>query len=170
MPAGEPSGKPWKPSFRAEDLALFAEKARDLDAEFLDREGNSMSPGEWFEAKADPDYLVVAFDPVGPLGILTTWIGVHYEGDRGWERVIFGTQVIYLDQEKMARAIVGAVGPGKRPPPSDPDKSFDILRIDAPDIGEILQRFGWRTLPDAETGHGWIVDGFKERLLEDPLT
>lgn len=81
---------------RTETLVRFAEKARDLDMEFLDREGEPMSPEEWIEARTDPVFLLVAVDRVQHLEVVTTWIGVHFDDNPNWQRVIFGTQIVFL--------------------------------------------------------------------------
>jgi hypothetical protein len=164
----EAGGKPWMPRYRAEDLARFDEDTTDLDGEFLDRDGEPMSSEEWIEAKADLDYTLVGMDFVGPMAIATSWIGVHYEGKPGWENVVFGTQVIHVDHEKLARRLAG--------PPGSNELSlerlgepFDLMDIDELQIGEVVARFAWGSRADAETGHGWVVEQFTTRFREEGL-
>lgn len=168
MSSGEASGKPWMPKYRAEDLARFADNTRDLEGEYLDQDGEPMSSDEWIEAKADLDYTVVAMDFVGPLAIATSWIGVHFQGREGWERVVFGTQVIHVDSEKLARKLAGPPGSAELglERPSEP---FDLMDIDELGIGEVLSRFAWKSRSDAETGHGWVVDMCTTRFREEGL-
>jgi hypothetical protein len=152
------------PRLSTEQLARFAERARDLSVEFIDREGNPMSPEEWIEAKTDPDYLLVAADYIESLEIRTTWIGVHLDHP-GFERVVFGTQVIYLHPEDI-ELLDGPLPVASDFMPADPEAPFNVLAIDAPLVGELISRTGWRSLSKAEIGHRVIADDFRKRLLE----
>lgn len=162
MSSGEPSGKKWRPSLRAEDLARFAEKARDLDMKFLDREGEPMSPDEWIEAKTDPSYLVVAVDRIENVEVITSWIGVHFEDNPTWQRVIFGTQVVILHPEDIERMAGPLPDPAELLQPAE--ESFDLLSILDPVFGDLVSRHAWHKLAEAKAGHRLIADGLRKQL------
>lgn len=132
---------------------------------FLDREGEPMSPDDWIEARTNPGYLLVAVDRVENLEVVTTWIGVDLDDDPNWHRVIFGTQVVYLHPEDIERL----AGPPPDPTeflPADPE-SFNLLRLIEPVLGEMIGRYGWRKLSDAEVGHRLVVNEFRKRFREE---
>jgi hypothetical protein len=163
MQDGEASGKPWRPSLRADDLERFAEKARGLNTKFLDRDGKPMSPDEWIEARTDPGYLLVAVDCNENLEVATTWIGVHLDSDPSWERVIFGTQIVYLHPEDM-EVLAGPLPDPTQFMPADSEESFNLLRLIEPVFGELIGRYAWGKLSDAEAGHKLVADGFRARF------
>lgn len=163
MASGEASGKPWRPALRADVLASFAERARDVRIKFFDREGEPMSPEEWIEARTDPNYLLVAVDRIENVEVATTWIGLHLDTNPNWEHVIFGTQIVYLHPEDLARMD----GPLPDPAeflPADPEGSVSLLSLVEPAFGEMIGRYGWRKLSDAELGHRLVADDFRERF------
>lgn len=148
----EASGKPWQPAALLEDKAIFQAKARELDAVFLDRDGEPMAPGDWIEAKHDPAYTVVAVDAVGPdIRISTTWVGCHIPGHPGWHRVIFGTQVVYVGQ--AAHDLPAAAGTGI----GADDEAFDVLGVHDPSFGVVMFRARWSNVAEAEQGHDFLI-------------
>lgn len=157
------SGKPWRPSLSAEKLARFAEKAQGINTKFIDREGEPMSPDAWIEARTDPNYLLVAVDRIENLEVATTWIGVHLDDDPNWERVVFGTQTVYLHPEDIERLAAPLPKPADLLP-ADAEGSFSLLRLVEPVVGELIGRYAWRKLSDAETGHRLVVEDFRERF------
>lgn len=70
---------------------------------FLDRDGNAIDPSDWLEARGDPDYVLVDVSRLGDIWIATTWVGIHIPDNPGWDRVIFGSQVIDMTTATLAR-------------------------------------------------------------------
>jgi hypothetical protein len=149
--SGEASGKPWIPLIRAEDRARFDAKVRDLDMEFLDRNGEPMRPSDWLEARGDLDYVLVDADQLGDIAIGTTWVGVHLPDNPGWDRVVFGSQVVDLAPGTLARM---ASQPATEKRPEEP---FDLLGLLDPRLGQLVYRASFRTLSEAERGHQFVA-------------
>lgn len=150
VPSDKASGKPWMPSIQAEDRVRFDERAGDLDLEFFDRDGAPMPPSSWLEARGDHDYVLIAADRLGDIWIATTWVGVHIPGSPGWDRVIFGSQVIDLTPETLARL---AAEPVVERQPNEP---YDVLQLLNPPEGQVVYRASFRTLSEAQRSHRFV--------------